>query len=66
MIDRGQTRFQKLATSAMELLKQLEDNILKSFRLATISMTNSERANRSKFSWELGTCIPPQILGPMG
>ncbi|KFY58186.1 hypothetical protein V496_06227 [Pseudogymnoascus sp. VKM F-4515 (FW-2607)] len=32
----------------MELLKQLEDNTLKSF------------------SWELGTCIPPQILGPGG
>lgn len=66
VIDRGLTRFQKLATSAMELLKQLEDNTLKSFRLATISMTDSERANRSKFSWELGTCIPPQVLGPWG
>ncbi|KFY18708.1 hypothetical protein V493_08398 [Pseudogymnoascus sp. VKM F-4281 (FW-2241)] len=32
----------------MELLKQLEDNTLKSF------------------SWELGTCIPPQVLGPWG
>lgn len=58
------TKFEKMAANIMLVLQQLKDDSLKSFWLANIPLIF--RFMLISLSWELGTCVPGQVLGPSG
>lgn len=58
--------FAQLTANLMSLFRQLKDGSLRSFRLDVPLMVSIRQSLLKSSSWELGTCVPSEILGRSG
>jgi hypothetical protein len=58
--------FPKPTFILMPLFRQLNDGSLRSFRLGVFLNISIHQSLLKFSSWELGTCVPSEILGPSG
>jgi hypothetical protein len=64
--DKEPSSFAKLTTNLMLLFRQLKDGSLRSFRLGSSLIVSIHQNLLKSPSWELGTCVPSEILGSSG
>lgn len=64
--DKDSSSFAKLKTNLMPLFRQLKDGSLRSFRLGSSLIVSIHQTLLKSSSWELGTCVPSEILGSSG